>query len=92
MTAEDDRASREAIINRLSRIEGQIRGVSRMLREDRDAVDVLMQLSSIMAATRRTGAAITSYYVQQLVTDASDIDTDTVRRLHDIIDAYAKLS
>lgn len=91
MTVEDDRGTKDTIVNRLSRIEGQIRGVRRMLDEDRDPVDVLIQVSSIMAATRRTGAALTSYYMRQAVADAPDIDADTAQRLHDLIDAYAKL-
>ncbi len=91
MTVEDNQGSKDAIINRLSRIEGQIRGVGRMLDEDREAVDVLMQISSIMAATRRTGAALTSYYMQQLITDTSDTDADTASSLQDIIDAYANI-
>ena len=43
-------ASKEQLLNRLARIEGQVRGVARMIEEDRYCVDVLTQVSAIQAA------------------------------------------
>lgn len=39
--------------NRLKRIEGQVRGVQKMIEEDRYCVDVLVQLSAIQAALKK---------------------------------------
>ncbi|HZZ87681.1 MAG TPA: metal-sensitive transcriptional regulator [Caulobacteraceae bacterium] len=41
------------LLNRLARIEGQVRGVSRMIEEDRYCIDVLNQLQAIRAALSR---------------------------------------
>ena len=38
------------VLNRLSRIEGQVRGLSRMVEEDRYCIDVLTQLQAVRAA------------------------------------------
>jgi DNA-binding FrmR family transcriptional regulator len=40
---------KKSYINRLSRVEGQIRGISRMIDEDRDCTDVVTQLSAVKA-------------------------------------------
>ena len=43
-------ASKKQLLNRLARIEGQVRGVSSMVEEDRYCIDVLTQISSVQAA------------------------------------------
>ena len=43
-------ASKDQLLKRLSRVEGQVRGVSRMVEEDRYCIDVLTQIGAIQAA------------------------------------------
>ena len=43
-------ANREALLKRLRRVEGQVRGVERMVEEDRYCIDVLTQISAVQAA------------------------------------------
>ena len=47
------RANKDKLLNRLSRIEGQVRGVARMVGEDRYCIDVLTQLQAVRAAVAR---------------------------------------
>jgi DNA-binding FrmR family transcriptional regulator len=47
------RENKDRLTNRLSRIEGQVRGVSRMVAEDRYCIDVLTQLQAVRAALSR---------------------------------------
>ena len=47
-----DPALKEAALNRLKRIEGQVRGLQRMLEEERYCADVLTQVSSVHEALR----------------------------------------
>ena len=42
--------TRRALLNRLRRIEGQVRGVHRMVEQDRYCIDVLTQISAVQAA------------------------------------------
>jgi CsoR family transcriptional regulator, copper-sensing transcriptional repressor len=48
-----ERDNKAALTNRLSRIEGQVRGVARMIDEDRYCIDVLTQLRAVRAALAR---------------------------------------
>jgi DNA-binding FrmR family transcriptional regulator len=50
MTERGYTATKEQLQSRLARIEGQVRGVARMVDEDRYCVDVLTQISAIQAA------------------------------------------
>ncbi|MFN7148279.1 MAG: metal-sensitive transcriptional regulator, partial [Microthrixaceae bacterium] len=50
MTTRGYTATKDQLQTRLSRIEGQVRGVSRMVDEDRYCVDVLTQIGAIRAA------------------------------------------
>ena len=43
-------SAKERLLNRLGRVDGQIRGISRMIEEDRYCIDVLTQLQAVRAA------------------------------------------
>lgn len=45
-----ERENKPRLLNRLSRIEGQVRGIARMVEEDRYCIDVLTQLQAVRAA------------------------------------------
>ena len=48
-----ERTDKGKLLNRLSRIEGQVRGVARMVEEDRYCIDVLTQIQAVRAALSR---------------------------------------
>lgn len=56
--------------DRLSRIEGQVRGVSRMIESQRPCAEVLGQLSSIEAALRGVSKVVLRNYLERCATDA----------------------
>ena len=47
------REDKPRLLNRLSRIEGQVRGIARMVEEDRYCIDVLTQIQAVRAALAR---------------------------------------
>ena len=55
------------ILARLRRMEGQVRGVQRMVEEDQYCLDVLTQLSAIIAAARQTGLLVLEDHVRGCV-------------------------
>ncbi len=55
---------------RLRRIEGQVRGVQRMVDEDRCCADVLTQLSSVQEALRAVGREVLRHHLKHCATDA----------------------
>lgn len=48
-----ERANKDKLLNRLSRVEGQVRGIHKMIAEDRYCIDVLTQLQAVRAALSR---------------------------------------
>lgn len=53
MLAAMKRDNKSALLNRLNRIEGQVRGISRMVEEDRYCIDILTQVQAVRAALAR---------------------------------------
>ncbi len=82
------------ILGRLRKIEGQLRGVQRMVEEDKYCVDVLTQLSSIMAATEKVGLLILQNHIRGCVRDAltrPEQDSEPViRELVEVVERFAK--
>jgi DNA-binding FrmR family transcriptional regulator len=62
------------ILARLRRMEGQVRGVQRMVEEDQYCLDVLTQLSAIIAAARQTGLLVLEDHVRGCVLGAENAD------------------
>lgn len=60
----------EEITNRLKRIEGQIRGLQRMVEEQRECDAILTQLMAARAALDRVGLLVVDNFVQECVTAA----------------------
>jgi DNA-binding FrmR family transcriptional regulator len=60
----------EDITNRLKRVEGQIRGLQRMVEEERDCEAILTQLMAARAALDRVGLLIVDNFVQECMTTA----------------------
>ena len=55
---------------RLSRIEGQVRGLSRMVEEERDCIDIVTQISAVRAALRRVEEEVLKDHVSHCVEGA----------------------
>lgn len=55
---EENCASKEDIIKRLRRIEGQIKGIQRMVEEDKYCVDILTQIAAVRAAVNKVGGIV----------------------------------
>ncbi|MEW6456418.1 MAG: metal-sensitive transcriptional regulator [Acidobacteriota bacterium] len=56
--------------DRIKRIEGQIRGLAKMVDEDRYCVDILQQISSVHEALRGLGKVLMQNYLEICATDA----------------------
>ena len=62
--------------NRLKRMEGQIRGVLKMMEEEKDCKDVVIQLSAIRSAVDRTAALIVSMNLERCIREAKDGESE----------------
>ncbi len=61
---------KKEILVRLRRIEGQLKGIQRMVEGDKYCVEVLNQLSSVIAASRKVAAIILQDHIQGCIRDA----------------------
>lgn len=57
-------------VTRLRRIEGQVRGIQRMVEEERYCADILVQISSVQEALRGVSKVLMRNHLQHCVTDA----------------------
>jgi CsoR family transcriptional regulator, copper-sensing transcriptional repressor len=62
--------SRDQVLRRLARMEGQVRGVARMIERDEDCVDVLQQTAALRAAVDSVTMLLMEDHVQGCVTSA----------------------
>jgi DNA-binding FrmR family transcriptional regulator len=62
---------RKKIFSRLRRIEGQIRGLQRLVENNTPCVDVLTQVSAVTSAMKKTGIAIIQFRLKQCVIESS---------------------
>ena len=73
---------KEEIGKRLRRIEGQVRGLQRMVEEQRDCEAVLTQLMAARAALDRVGLLVVEHYVEEcLTTSEPQVAQKQVRRI-----------
>lgn len=82
------------MLARMRRIEGQARGVQRMISEDRDCLEILTQLASLRSAAYSVSVALTQHFALQCVRDAGQqglpldqqqIPDDAMRNLVDVL-------
>jgi DNA-binding FrmR family transcriptional regulator len=79
--------AQQALLARMKRIEGQARGVQRMLLEERDCVEILTQLASLRSATYSASVELTQHYAVQCVHDAGTERTsdEAMRNLVEVL-------
>lgn len=65
-----DQGSKLATINRLRRVEGQLRGVTQMIENDRYCIDVLTQLQAVKAAIARVEDQVLKSHADHCVAEA----------------------
>ena len=79
------RDSKAALAKRLKRIEGQVRGLQRMIDEERYCIDVLTQISAVNAALDSVALKVLEDHVAHCVRDGGD------EKVTELVDAVARL-
>jgi DNA-binding FrmR family transcriptional regulator len=88
-----DEAQQQAIVTRLNRIEGQVRGIRRMVQEPRLCIEILQQLSAAEAALNRISLAVMRYHVERCVPDGvARGDPDRSQRLSELVDIFDRFA
>ena len=84
--------SKDAIKRRLARIEGQVRGIQRMVDEDKYCVDILDQISAARSALDKVGLHLMSDHIKGCVADAAMTEQrdEKVSELVGVVERYLK--
>ncbi len=82
-----------AITNRLKRIEGQVRGLIKMVEEDKNCEEILIQIGSAKAALHKTGQLILEGHLHHCVLDGirEGKGDETVEKLSSALEQFSRL-
>lgn len=77
---------------RLRKIEGQVRGLQRLIGDDTYCIDVLTQIASVNAALKQVAVGLVDQHLRHCVIEAMTVDADEGdRRLREATDAVKRL-
>ena len=76
--------------NRLKRIEGQVRGVQRMVDEEAYCIDILTQISSLIAASEKVAAMVLRDHVEHCVKESIKSEERTEEKIDELVDAVER--
>ena len=85
--------NKDAYLKRLRRIEGQVRGVAKMVDEDRYCIDIVTQISAVRSALRRVEEEILKDHVAHCVEHAirSGDKADQRRKIAELMDVVGRV-
>jgi DNA-binding FrmR family transcriptional regulator len=78
-----DADAKERNLKRLRRIEGQVRGLQKMVSEDRYCADIMTQISSVQEALRAVGRELMRNHLKHCATSAIRSDAATAEAMYD---------
>ena len=85
---EHHHTEKKQVLNRMSRAIGHMQGIKKMIEEDRDCSEVLIQIAAVRTAINNIGKVILKDHVEHCVVDA--VETGDKQVLDDLNDAIGK--
>ena len=82
-------ATKDQLLTRLKRIEGQVRGIQGMVEDDRYCIDVLTQISAVQAALDKVALGLLDDHAQHCVIGAGEDDKG--EKTEELMAAVARL-
>jgi DNA-binding FrmR family transcriptional regulator len=84
-------ATKDQLRDRLARIEGQVRGIARMVEDDRYCVDILTQISAIQAALDRVGLGLLDDHARHCLIGGHGGPTDPEEQVQELMGAVGRM-
>ncbi len=83
----------DAVTNRLKRIEGQGRGIIKMIEDDKSCEDILIQIGSAKAALHKTGQVVLEGHLHHCVLDGirEGKEDETIKKLSSAIEQFSRI-
>lgn len=87
----DEQTKRRAL-QRLTRIEGQVQGVQRMVQDEKYCVDILMQISAIQGALEQVRKILLGRHIESCVAEAmaSGREGDRQRKIEELLEVFSR--
>ena len=87
-----EKSAQHRIVDRLRRVEGQVRGISQMVEDDRYCIDILHQLQAVKSALARAEDEILKNLASHCVAEAiaSGYADEQLQKFGELIDLFAK--
>ena len=84
--------SKEDILNRMKKIEGQSKGIQKMIEEDKCCGDIMVQISAIRSAINRVGGLIMDRYIKDCLKESLRDNTsdENIEQVIETIVKYVK--
>lgn len=89
-TSESYAQDKAKLLARLRRIEGQVRGIGRMVEDDRYCIDILTQISAVISSTQSVGLVLLEDHIRGCVVNAEPEDRE--ERLQELNKAIARFT
>jgi CsoR family transcriptional regulator, copper-sensing transcriptional repressor len=84
-------ASKDQVLKRLARVEGQVRGVSRMVEEDRYCIDVLTQIAAAQAALDKIALGLLDGHARVCMQGHGEAPPDPQVQVDELMGAVGRL-
>jgi DNA-binding FrmR family transcriptional regulator len=82
---------KDEIANRLKRAEGQVRGVARMVEEDKYCIDILTQISAVQAALDKVGMQLLAEHTRHCMSDPKIGPKGIDAKADELVDAVSRM-
>jgi DNA-binding FrmR family transcriptional regulator len=89
-----DAQNKGKALGRLRRIEGQVQGIQRMVEEDKDCVDVLLQLAAVQGAVEQVQKLMLGQHLESCVAEAvrSGSARDRQKKVDELLEVFSRFS
>ncbi len=88
-----DKDEKNKLLNRLRRLEGQVRAIQKMVEDDANCVDTLMQVSPAVGALQKAGSIVLENHLKTCVAEAWEAGgREKERKLEELIEVFRKYS
>lgn len=81
--------SKEDILNRMKKIEGQTKGIQKMVMEDKCCGDIMVQISAIRSAINKVGGLIMDRYIKQCIRESLK-DQNNDKSIEEVIETIVR--
>lgn len=82
--------NKDEVLARLRRVEGQIRGLQRMVEDDRYCIDILTQISAASNALKKVAVGLLEDHIRHCIAKGTDNDRDMIAEAVAAIDRLVK--